>query len=302
MPFTLALCEKMMQSRGIVMSREQILEGYMIFGGVPYYWSLLNKGASLTQEIDRLIFSKEGDMYDEFDMLYASLFKSPEPYVKIISLLAAKKKGMTRKELIQTGKFGNNGKFTELLDNLEWCGFIRSYSMPGRRVKDEIYQLMDPFTLFYYTFIYGKHQGKNYWQLSQGKPIYNSWKGLAFERVCLWHTEQIKRKLGISGILTNEYAWYCKANKKEGIRGTQIDLLIDRSDGTVNLCEMKYAKGEYAITAAYNRELANKRAVFSQVTKTRKAIHTTMITKNGLVHNTYWGDVQNEVVMNDLFI
>ena len=126
-PFPLGLCEKLAQSRGIVLNRKQILEAYMIFGGVPYYWSLLQKGTSITTEIDRLIFSPNGELHDEFEMLYASLFKKPEPYVHVIELLAKKKTGMTRQELLAAGKFEDNGAFSDILKDLEWCGFIRSY-------------------------------------------------------------------------------------------------------------------------------------------------------------------------------
>ena len=300
-PFSLHWCEQMIKSRRIVLSRKQILEGYMIFGGVPYYWSLLERGASLAQEIDRLVFSPEGELHDEFSMLYASLFKKPEPYVKVISLLAEKKMGMTRKELIAYGGFVDNGAFSQLLNDLEWCGFIRSYSMIGKRLKDEIFQLIDHFTLFYYAFINGSRHGKNFWQTMQGKPRYNTWCGLAFERVCLWHVDQIKRKLGIEGVLTNEYAWHYAGDKTVGIPGAQIDLLLDRNDGIIDLCEMKYSSQEYAITESYAKELIQKRNVFAQVTKSRKALHTVMVTTVGLARNAFFGEIQNEVGMNDLF-
>ena len=300
-PFSLRLCEEMMRSRDIVMTRRQILEGYMIFGGVPYYWSLLKRGASLTQEIDRLIFSQDGDMYNEFDMLYASLFKKPEPYVKVIALLAGKKMGMTRQELITAGGFEDNGKFSEVLDDLEWCGFTRSYLMMGNKEKGAIHQLVDHYTLFYYAFINGWRHGSNYWQTMRGQPQYNTWCGLAFERVCLWHIAQIKSKLGISGILTEEYAWRCPPDKESQRPGVQIDLLIDRSDGIIDICEMKHTKDEFAITDKYEQELARKKAVFAEVTGTKKAVHTVMITANGLAHNTYSSEVQNEVDLDDLF-
>ena len=169
-PFPLGLCEKLAQSRGIVLNRKQMLEAYMIFGGVPYYWSLLQKGASITQEIDRLIFSSDGELHDEFEMLYASLFKKPEPYIKVIGLLAKKKMGMTRLELLEAGGFDDNGAFTEILNDLEWCGFIRSYTMMGYRTKSDIFQLIDHYTLFYYEFIDGSRQGSNYWKTMLGSP------------------------------------------------------------------------------------------------------------------------------------
>ena len=291
----------MMKSRGITLTRKQILEGYMVFGGVPYYWSLLSRGASITQEINRLIFSDDGDLHDEFEMLYASLFKKPEPYIKVIKLLAKKKMGMTRQELITEGKLEDNGALTDILKDLEWCGFIRGYSMLGKRVKHEVYQLIDHYTLFYYEFIHEQRHGSNFWQAMQGKPAYNTWCGLAFERVCLWHIEQIKTKLGISGILTNEYAWHCKADKDTQRPGVQIDLLIDRRDQVINLCEMKYSINPFEITGRYNDEMQERKELFRSSTKTRKALHLTMVTTYGLKNNAYSGMIQSEVVLDDLF-
>ena len=300
-PFPLGLCEKMAQSRGLVLNRKQILEAYMIFGGVPYYWSLLQKGASITGEVDRLIFSTDGELHDEFGMLYASLFRRPEPYIRVIELLAKKKMGMTRQELLSAGRFEDNGSFSEILKDLEWCGFIRSYTMMGYRTKSDTYQLIDHYTLFYYEFIDGARQGSNYWRTMIGTPKYNTWCGLAYERTGLWHVEQIKKKLGISGILTNEYAWRCLPDEKTGRKGVQIDLLIDRSDGIIDVCEMKYSKDAYTITSDYANELARKRNVLQTVTGTKKAIHSILVTTVGLTHNEYWGDVQAEVQLDDLY-
>ena len=300
-PFPLGLCEKLTLSRGLVLSRKQMLEAYMIFGGIPYYWTLLQKGTSITAEIDRLIFSPDGELHDEFEMLYASLFKKPDPYIRVIELLAKKKMGMTRQELLSGGCFEDNGAFSDILKDLEWCGFIRSYTMMGYRTKSDIFQLIDHYTLFYYEYIDGARQGSNYWRTMLGTPKYNTWCGLAFERTCLWHVDQIKKKLGISGILTNEYAWRCMPDESIGRRGVQIDLLIDRSDGIIDVCEMKYSKDTYTITSDYADELVRKRNVFQAVTGTKKAIHSIMVTTESLTRNEYWGDIQAEIKLDDLF-
>lgn len=300
-PFPLGLCEQLAQSRGLVFSRKQLLEAYMVFGGVPYYWSLLQKGASVTQEIDRLIFSPDGELNDEFEMLYASLFKKPEPYIRVIELLARKKMGMTRMELLAAGGFEDNGSFSDILKDLEWCGFIRSYSMMGYKKKSDLFQLIDHYTLFYYEYIDGQRQGANYWKSMLGTPKYNTWCGLAFERTCLWHIDQIKKQLGISGILTNEYAWRCSGDESKNLRGVQIDLLIDRSDGIIDICEMKYSKEPYVISADYGRELQRKRDVLVEVTGTENAVHTIMVTTDGVVHNEEWGEIQAEVNLDNLF-
>ena len=300
-PFPLGLCEQLAQSRGLVLSRKQLLDAYMVFGGVPYYWSLLQKGASVTQEIDRLIFSPDGELNDEFEMLYASLFKKPEPYIRVIELLARKKMGMTRMELLAAGGFEDNGSFSDILKDLEWCGFIRSYSMMGYKKKSDLFQLIDHYTLFYYEYIDGQRQGANYWKSMLGTPKYNTWCGLAFERTCLWHIDQIKKQLGISGILTNEYAWRCSGDENKNLRGVQIDLLIDRSDGIIDICEMKYSKEAYVISADYGRELQRKRDVLAKVTGTESAVHTIMVTTEGVAHNEEWGEIQAEVNLDNLF-
>ena len=300
-PFPLMLCEKMAKSQGLSMSRMQILEAYMIFGGVPYYWSLIERGRSLTQEVDRLIFSEEGDLHDEFQLLYASLFRNPEPYVDVISALATKKMGMTREELSTALHVTSGGHFSEILEDLEWCGFIRKYTILGKKSKDSIYQLIDHFTLFYYEFIKDHDHADNFWQTMQGKPQYNTWCGLAFERVCLWHVDQIKKALGISGVMTNVYSWRCEPDKNQGRPGVQIDMLIDRNDGIIDLCEMKHSNKEYAITSEVADSLERKKAVFTEVTGTDKAVHTVMVTTKGIAPGEYEWTAQNYVKLDDLF-
>lgn len=300
-PFSLGLCEQLCKSRGLLLERKQILEGYMVFGGIPYYWSLLQKGYSIRQELDRLIFSEDGELHYEFDMLYASLFKNPDPYIKIIEILSTKKRGLTRKEILQEGKFEDNGSLSGWLNDLEWCGFIRSYTMMGYTTKSEIYQLIDNYTIFYFEYLAKKKLPSGYWTSIVGTPKYNTWCGLSFERVCLLHIEQIKQKLGISGVITSEYAWRCNATE-ESDKGVQIDVLIDRNDGIIDVCEIKYAKERYAITKDYSEDLIRKIDAVALKVKGRKAIHLVMITTEGINNNEYSYIVQNEVKLDDLFL
>ena len=171
----------------------------------------------------------------------------------------------------------------------------------GYKKKSELFQLIDHYTLFYYEYIDGQRQGTNYWKSMLGTLKYNTWCGLAFERTCLWHIDQIKKKLGISGILTNEYAWRFSGNESKNLRGVQINLLIDRSDGIIDICEMKYSKEPYVISADYGRELQRKRDVLAEVTGTGSAVHTIMVTTEGGVHNEEWGEIQAEVNLDNLF-
>ena len=299
-PFSLGLCQKLCESRGLQLTQRQILEAYMVFGGVPYYWCLLRRGVSITQEIDRLIFSEDGELHDEFDMLYAALFKKPEKYIRVITALSDKRMGMSRVELLNACKAEDNGEFSEILDNLEWCGFIRSYYVIGSG-KEKIFQLMDHFTIFYYDFISGRRHGGNFWKSTFGTPAYNTWSGLAFERACLWHVEQIKMKLGITGVLTEEYAWRCRGDKDKGIKGMQIDLVIDRNDGIIDLCEIKDYKDTFAIPADYAGRLEERRRIFVALTKTRKAVHTVMISAEGTTAAQIPDVIQAEITLDDLF-
>ena len=302
-PFTLKECEEFAQSHGLGMSRMQMMEAYMIMGGIPYYWNFLQKGQSLAQNIDRLFFNKEGELKDEFDMLYASLFKSPENYIKVITALGEKKAGMTREEIISQTSMSDSGTLTKILKELEWCGFIRKYNVLGKKVKSAIYQLIDNYTLFYFRFIRrNENNDENFWSSSINSSLYHNWCGLSFERICLLHIPQIKQKLGIQGILSNTYSWSAKSNEELGLPGVQIDMLIDRSDQVVNLCEMKYATSSYSLTKEEEMKLRNRLEVFRTTTQTTKAIHLTMITTYGLTPNIHSGIIQNEVTMDDLFL
>ena len=208
---------------------------------------------------------------------------------------------MTRSEIISETGIDQGGKLTKMLEELEECDFIRSYNSIGKTKKDSVYQLIDNFTLFYYKFLDGRRNfAKNYWLAMQKKPLFNTWSGLAFERVCLQHTEQIKKALGISGVMCNVYSWVYRAkNPKE--KGVQIDLLIDRDDDVINLCEMKYYDSTFTITEAYDSNLRRKSSVFESQTSTRKAVRTVMITTYGITHNEWSNNITNQVVMDDLF-
>ena len=299
-PFTLKECEMFAKSKGLEMSRYQLAECYMVLGGIPYYWSLLEKGLSLAQNIDKIIFAKNGKLSNEFNQLYASLFKSPEQYIDIVTALGKKKAGMTREEIIAATDMYSSGTLSKVLDELEYCGFIRKYNGFDKKSKQAIYQLIDNYTLFYFKFIQqNENNDEHFWSASIDSAMHRAWSGLAFERLCMAHTQQIKAALGIAGVLSNVYSWRKEADEMSD--GAQIDLLIDRKDQVINLCEMKYSLSEYAIDAEYEQKLRNKKSAFIDATNTRKAVHLTMVTTFGIKANAHSGIVQNEITLEDLF-
>lgn len=300
--FTLKECEEYVQAAGLVLNRNQILQYYMIFGGVPYYWGFLKKGLSLSQNIDNILFAKDAPLKEEFKYLYASVFKKPDAYVKIIETLGMKKAGMTREELIETSGISNSGNLTTKLEELESCGFIRRYYAFGMKKKNAVYQLMDCFTLFHFKFLRDAPTDEHFWSNQINTPAINTWMGLAFERVCMEHVDQIKMKLGISGVLTEVNSWYCKADPDQGVFGSQIDMLITRKDQVINLCEMKYSGSEFTITEKVDRNIRNKIHDLVLQTGTKYAIYPTLITTYGLVDNSYATNIQSVIVLDDLFV
>lgn len=300
--FTLRECESYVQSRHIKMNRMQILQFYMIFGGVPYYWTFLEKGYSLPQNIDRILFAQDAPLKDEFQYLYASIYKNPADYLTIVKTLATKKIGMTRTELIDVAGFLNSGDLTLKLEELESCGFIRKYNAFGAKKKGALYQLMDFFTLFYYQFLEKGPSDEQFWSHQINTPKVNTWMGLAFERVCLSHISGIKQKLGIAGVLTDVNAWSCKADPSRGLFGSQIDLLIVRRDQVINLCEMKYSNTEYTVTEKTDREIRRKISDLIAATGTKYAIYPTLITTYGVTDNSYAENLQSVVTAEELFL
>lgn len=300
-PFNLFECEQYAKENNLPFSRRDILETYMVMGGIPFYWSLLRSNLSLTQNIDDLFFGRNPKLKNEFKTLYSSLFKRPEPYVELITLLGKRQAGMTREEILKHVKATTNGSLSRRLEELEECGFIRRYQTIGARRKNSVYQLIDNYTLFYFRFIAGHSvTDSNYWQKIQISPLYYNWCGIAYERVCLLHTEQIKLALGISGVISNEYSW--RVPPKEDVRGAQIDLLIDRSDHAINLCEIKYSNGLYSLDNNDFESLMNKCNRFREETGTKSGIAITMITSFGLAQNKYSSFINAQITSDALFV
>ena len=300
-PFTLSETEEYFKSYGFSYARKEIAECYMVMGGIPYYYSLMSSKESVAQNIDRLFFSRQGELNNEFTNLYRSLFKKSDEHIAIVTALAVKAKGLTRNEILMTSNVSNNSKFTRSLDELEKCGFIRSYVPFMRTKRDLLYQLTDAYSLFYLKFQKENiYQDEKFWTLSFNTPRINAWRGYAFENLCLNHVPQIKLALGISGVQSRVCSWVCKPEDNQ--KGAQIDLIIDRADRTVNLCEIKYYDTPYKITKQHAEELDNKLHAFIHKTATTKSIILTLIATYGIQQNQYSGSVHSVITLDDLFV
>lgn len=297
-PFNLTETEAYLKYNGITLSRYHILQLYMALGGIPHYLKEIKKGQSAAQNISRICFEKNGLLINEFDNLYNALFVNARQHVSIIQALAAKQKGLSRKELLAATKLKDGGSFSKLLAELEQSDFIVAYAPFDKIKKETLYRLIDEYSLFYLKFIRNK-KNINWLQLS-ATASYKSWSGYAFENVCMKHIQKIKIALGIASVYTEQYSFAYKGNATND--GTQIDLLIDRNDNVINICEAKFYDKPFSITKAYADELRKKMMIFQEKTKTKKSLFITVISTYGIVENMHSvGFVQQEITMDNLF-
>lgn len=295
-PFTLKECEAFFKHKNVVFDRYQIVQIYMCLGGIPYYLDLIKKGSSWAQAINDICFAANGKLLNEFANLYGSLFKNEENYIKIVETLALKNIGLSRYDLIKYTKLPNGGGTTRILNELEESGFIRRYAGYGKSTRDSLYQLSDFFSMFYLKFMKNANAtDTQYWLNNADSAACRTWAGYAFEKVCLHHTEEIKIALGIVAVQTQTYSWQSKE--------AQIDLVMERRDGIIDIFETKFSINEFVINKKYDAVLRNKLGIFRQVTNTKKAVHLVMITTYGIKQNEYaYTSIQNSITMNELFL
>jgi AAA+ ATPase superfamily predicted ATPase len=301
LPFTLAETEQYLHSRGIKLDHYHILQLYMAMGGIPHYLHRIEKGESTAQVIDRLCFTKDGLLKTEFAKLFESLFSNPAHHEAVVRALSQKGNGLTRNEIIDKCGFTSGGTTTKILKELEESGFITAYIPFEKNKNDSLHKLTDEYSLFYLKFIeQTRATGAGTWLRQMKSHSYTSWSGFAFESVCQKHTIQIKKALGIENVHTEESTW--RHVPLKGKQGAQIDLLLDRADRCINLCEMKFATSEFTIDKKYAGELQNKLNVFNEEIKTKKVVFITLITTYGVKANEHaTAMVQAEVMMVDLF-
>lgn len=300
LPFNLKETERYLVHQGFHWSRLSIVQSYMMFGGVAYYLSLLDSSLSLTQNIDNLYFDVNGPLRREYKRLFKTLFRLPEPYLKIVELLARHKKGLTRAELMQKLNKDSGGNLSEQLDNLIECGMVRKYKVREKNVvksKGSIYQLMDMFSLFHIHFADKSGSNNHYWANHLGTPETNTWLGLAYERVCLLHVGQIKETLHIDTIASEQYCW----RSKESTPASQIDLIIDRADDVVNVCEIKYSAKEYSLSEEEAKKMAYRLETFRRETGTKQSLYSTLITASPLTENASSDEIPVKLTMDALF-
>jgi uncharacterized protein len=299
-PFTLKETKNYFELKKINLSLKDIAQIYMCIGGIPFYLQDIKGGYSVPQLLDQLFFGEQAKLKNEFNNLYASLFKNNTFHEKVVEALASKNKGLTRNEIIKTSGIKSSGDLTTVLEELIQCGFIKPIFPINKTKEGTLYRLIDEYSLFYFQFLKDDKTQSSWTQIAD-KPSYKIWSGYAFENLCFKHTEQIKKAFGINGIITNEYSYIFKGTKEE--KGIQIDLVIDRADNCINLLEVKFHNNEFDMTKEYAQQLRDKMIIFKERTKSRKAVFLTLLTVYGAKKNEhYLSVVTNQLLIDDLFI
>ncbi|NUX01369.1 AAA family ATPase [Wolbachia endosymbiont of Madathamugadia hiepei] len=309
-PFNLRETKEYLRYLGVNLNHQQMLQLYMAMGGIPHYLKEVSKGLSAAQNINVICFQENGLLFDEFDMLFHSLYEEPETYLSIIHAIAKKAKGISRKELIEVTKITEGGYLTTRLRSLEEAGFIGGFLPLSKAKRGVYYRIIDEYVLFYLTWIKPFREvtkraiisDAHYWELAIKKPVWQTWTGQTFEAVCFKHANKIRRKLNIEhiGVICGDWQYHPEKNSKES--GTQVDLVFDREDGCVMLCEIKYSDKPYIVTKEFVEQLKRKETVYREKTKSKKQIFWVLIAANGASENQYLKDTIHHVItLEDLF-
>lgn len=300
-PFHLGEVRQYLHYRKVRWDQRQTVLAYMAFGGIPHYLNLIRPGQSAAQCIDAECFRTEGLLRGEYDNLYAALFEAYEVHEAIVRTLATTRTGMVRDRLIAKARLTSGGGVTKAIEELALSGFIAETVALDKKSKGSVWRLSDEFSAFYWHWMRSKNSSKSWLRESSGRR-YESWCGYAFESLCFKHASAIRSAIGIADVQAQLASWRYAAMPGSDDEGAQIDLLLDRADGCINLCEIKYSSGPYVITKGYAEELRRKLRVFRERSGRKQTLFLTMITPEGVKPNRYSEElVTNQVVLNDLF-
>ncbi len=300
-PFTLGEAEAFLRHEGLRFGRRQVLEIYLALGGVPHYLKQLERGRSAAQAIGAACFDRSGFLYDEFPRLFASLFRDAAAYESIVRALSTKTVGLTRSEIAEATKMPSGGTLHNKLRALEEADFIAGFTSYGKRNKDTTYRLIDEFTGFHIKWMERAPRGAfaggaAYWVKKSQTPSYRASAGYAFEGVCLKHASLIGNALGLASVAAEVSSWRFVPPPRSKDNGAQVDLLFDRADGVITLCELKYSAEPFKLTKGYAHALADKARVFAERTRTRKDVQIALVTPEPPAKSIWLEDAIDQIV------
>lgn len=296
-PFSLMEVESLLKSKGIRLGKMEILKIYMAIGGVPFYWTHIEKGRSSAESIDALFFKKAAPLKEEFERLFSSLFENSEIHQKIVEALAGGRQGLSREDLIAKLKTTSGGQFNQYLKELVISGFIQEFIPYGRKKKDHYFRLVDPFCFFFLKWQKEILGGRTSWKSLQNTPRIHTWLGYSFENLCIMHEAKIKKALQLEDSVITSSSWVFRPSiKLTEQKGAQIDLLWQRRDGVIQIFEMKYSESPYKLEKGYAKALSDKVEIFKEKTKFKGQVFLTLISPRGLAPGLWNDDVIDSVV------
>jgi uncharacterized protein len=298
-PFTLVETAEFCKAKYLKFTSYQIAQLYMVLGGIPFYWEEVEQGKSVAQTIDKLCFSANGILANEFKPLYQSLFQNADISIEIVRQLAEQPYGLTRNELLKKLQISNGGSFVRTIESLIDCGFVVSLQPFDKRNRESLLRVIDFYSIFYLKFIENAGKSQNQWENLSNNSSYITWQGYAYENICLIHQQAIQKALGISGVFTKVSSFYFKGN--DTLPGSQIDLVLERNDGIIQLCEVKFTNKEFIVDKNYIAKLRQRRLIFETVTKTKKAVVSTLFTTYPAIRNEYYlEEIHSEVCLEEM--
>lgn len=285
-PFTLSETKQFLLTKNIKQSDSSIAEIYMIMGGIPFYLENIKQGESPTVSVERMCFLDGGILKNEYDNLYKAIFESPENHEAIVESLATAKQGLTREEIINKTKISAGGTYKRAIEELLIAGFVVEEYPFGKKKRGSIYRLVDEFSIFYHKFIRENRRNQvGIWQILSNSQSYKIWSGYAFESLCMRHVNEIKKAMGVQNVYAETSSYRHVGDN--AVDGFQIDLIIDRKDMAINLCECKFYESTFEITKKYATQLKWRKSAFRYSTSTKKNIFTTLITNHPIKENEY---------------
>jgi uncharacterized protein len=307
-PLTLKESKEYCRSRKIKVNNKQLIDLYMAVGGIPYYLNHVDPALSVAQNINQMCFTKDGVLYHEFLSLFTALFETAEITETLIRLIATQHQGISRNILLEKSKIHSGGQFNTKIKELIASDFVQAMVPYGNVRKNVYFRVSDLYTLFYLKWIDTLYKSsritsdKKYWEKKINTASYFSWAGYAFETVCFNHVDAIAHALGLDQIGYEVGSWRYIPKKGAQESGAQIDLLFDRADGVITLCEIKYTSKPFVITKREAKTLMNKIAIFTEHFKTSKQISLVLISSMGMKKNIWSEDLIDQVITGeDLF-
>lgn len=292
---------------GYAYNFQQCLKLYMVMGGIPFYLNNLKKSYSIDQNVDRLFFNSTGLFFNEFDEIFSSLFDNSKQYKDLVMLISKHKSGISRKMLDESGVLsGRGGRLSQRLEDLEDAGFITSYTPFAHKKLGTFYRISDEYCYFYLKWIEPikaklEQENTTAWKRVLNTPEYFGWLGYVFENVCYKNIVSIKKALYIDETALTS-PWSYRPRKGSAELGAQIDLLFDRADNAITLCEIKYSDQPFVIDKKYSEILQQKVRVFKEKTRAKKQLFLALITANGVKNNMYAEALLNgSVKLEDFF-